>query len=370
MVNLNLQGNFFKLIPDEILQIRTLQRLDLSFNEGIQLRGISQLTSLQELRLEQIQLRTMEELLPLATQLTHLNVSNNLLNIIHPYLVRIPRLVYDRNPLWYHPEQTTHLTFCGRQLRELPVELFEIERIDSIDLSENPEIDVHHIQCLQTLFHCILSNCEWVSIHPEVFTLHQLQSLVLCNNKIDRLPGDIALLTQLEYLDLRDNYLTSLPKEVLELPELVSLDVSYNMLTELPPEFETLFDRQLDVTFDNNPYYDFSEQFEEQCVMYLITMMETNEQEELYGLSNHQILEKLHIYMGRYVSPPPTSTVVSSSFIKHINLLSSCARNTFESIYEEDEEEIEHHFTNDFALDQEEVEYEYDYSDFSNDMFL
>ncbi|KAM9785668.1 leucine-rich repeat-containing protein 47 [Neosynchiropus ocellatus] len=80
-----------------------------------------------------------------------------------------------------------------------------------------------------------VSQCpSWTELHVDIQKLTNLQSLILCRNKLSSVPNVIGSLRALKVLDLSVNNLNALPVEVTQLAELTTLNVSCNKLEALP----------------------------------------------------------------------------------------------------------------------------------------
>ncbi|XP_069550023.1 leucine-rich repeat-containing protein 47 [Brachyistius frenatus] len=80
-----------------------------------------------------------------------------------------------------------------------------------------------------------VSQCpSLTAIHEDVQHLTNLQSLILCRNKLASVPNVIGKLKSLKVLDLSVNDLKVLPEGIAELKELNTLNVSCNSLQVLP----------------------------------------------------------------------------------------------------------------------------------------
>ncbi|XP_062315693.1 leucine-rich repeat-containing protein 47 [Osmerus eperlanus] len=71
-------------------------------------------------------------------------------------------------------------------------------------------------------------------IHEDIKNLTNLQSLILCRNKLSFIPKTIGNLKSLKVLDVSVNNLKVLPDEITHLSDLNTLNVSCNNLTSLP----------------------------------------------------------------------------------------------------------------------------------------
>ncbi|KAK2898497.1 hypothetical protein QQF64_032276 [Cirrhinus molitorella] len=88
---------------------------------------------------------------------------------------------------------------------------------------------------LSLLNYLEISQCPSLhEIHDNIRHLSQLQSLILCRNKITSVPKGIGDLKAIKVLDLSVNQLEALPEEICALSELNTLNVSCNSITALP----------------------------------------------------------------------------------------------------------------------------------------
>ncbi|XP_043103914.1 leucine-rich repeat-containing protein 47-like [Puntigrus tetrazona] len=88
---------------------------------------------------------------------------------------------------------------------------------------------------LSLLNYLEISQCPSLhEIHENIRHLSNLQSLVLCRNKLTSVPKSIGELKAIKVLDLSANQLQALPEEVCSLSELNTLNVSCNSIAALP----------------------------------------------------------------------------------------------------------------------------------------
>lgn len=97
-------------------------------------------------------------------------------------------------------------------LQEIPSEVFELEYLQTLDLSEN----------------------NIAAIPPKIAQLKNLKTLVLRKNNISSLPEEIGELSNLSHLILGYNYLNDLPKSFARLQKLRELHLTSNLFTEIP----------------------------------------------------------------------------------------------------------------------------------------
>uniref|UniRef100_A0A1A7XRE0 Leucine rich repeat containing 47 n=1 Tax=Iconisemion striatum TaxID=60296 RepID=A0A1A7XRE0_9TELE len=91
------------------------------------------------------------------------------------------------------------------------------------------------IYSLQLLNYLEVSQCPSLTeIHEDIQQLTNLQSLILCRNKLAIIPEVIGSLKSLKVLDLSVNNLKALPEGITQLKELNTLNVSCNCLEVLP----------------------------------------------------------------------------------------------------------------------------------------
>ena len=120
-------------------------------------------------------------------------------------------------------------------LTKVPVEVFELKELKSLDLGSNqltelPEA-VTRLTALTTLD---LGSNQLTELPEAVTRLTALTTLDLNDNQLTELPEAVTRLTALTTLDLNDNQLTELPEAVTRLTALTTLDLNDNQLTALP----------------------------------------------------------------------------------------------------------------------------------------
>ncbi|XP_018602163.2 leucine-rich repeat-containing protein 47 [Scleropages formosus] len=88
---------------------------------------------------------------------------------------------------------------------------------------------------LSLLNYLEISQCPSLTeVHGDIGRLSNLQSLILCRNKLGSLPQELGALKVLRVLDVSANELRSLPDELSQLGELNTLNASCNRIEALP----------------------------------------------------------------------------------------------------------------------------------------
>ncbi|QHG18652.1 COR domain-containing protein [Nostoc sp. ATCC 53789] len=127
------------------------------------------------------------------------------------------------------------------KLTEIPAEVFELEWLEVLNLSDNQITTLPEaISRLQQLTTLDLSRNKLTTLPEAIASLQQLTTLDVSYNRLMTLPEAIACLHQLTSLNLKDNKLTTLPKAIASLQQLTTLDLSYNRLKTLPEVIASL----------------------------------------------------------------------------------------------------------------------------------
>lgn len=140
------------------------------------------------------------------------------------------------------------LKIRGKDLNDLPPEIFQILELEVLDLSPEREacIDYHltslpaGIGNLINLRVLMLDTNHLDDVPPELSLLGQLERLSLSNNHIRRLPDGFSKLRRLESLHLANNKFEAFPLALCDLASLRFLDFSDNLLPDLPDNVSRL----------------------------------------------------------------------------------------------------------------------------------
>lgn len=160
------------------------------------------------------------------------------------------------------------LDISNQWISDLPNELEELDRIESINLLGNcfesfPKV----LSRMTSLKEISLSSNNLSYIGPEIGELENLRILIVNYNNIDSLPKEIGKLKNLQYLEIGDNPINSIPEEIKNLTQLQELHIANfepsskrfseeqkKHIQELLPNCKIFFDANKDCY--NNKSYD------------------------------------------------------------------------------------------------------------------
>lgn len=139
------------------------------------------------------------------------------------------------------------------ELREIPLELFEMAELRSLRLMNTglkglPET----LAQLQKLEKLVLVGNVLPEIPELIFRLHKLKELHIKGCGVRSIPDGIARLTQLEQLVLPGNEIRVIPEAIRSLKALKWLDLTGNALTSVPP-FVVEMEELRDLSVFENP---------------------------------------------------------------------------------------------------------------------
>ena len=257
-------------IPSEIGLLGDLQKLDLSYNEGL-------VGPVPE------EIANLDNLLELLLQITNLCVPidplfNRFVEQLSVFIgIRCsdtPNLDRDALVAFYHSTGGPNWTKNTNWLSKLPIgqwdgvvtndegkvivlepaanmltgtiapEIGQLDSLRNLTLSDNQltgEIpaEIGQLASLEYLY--LGNNSLTGEIPAEIGQLGRLRELGLYQNQLTgTIPSEIGQLDSLLYLSLYGNQLTGIPEEIGQLQNLLSLTLAANRLTEIPPEIGDL----------------------------------------------------------------------------------------------------------------------------------
>ncbi len=145
------------------------------------------------------------------------------------------------------------LDLSHNQLSALPDDLPRLQKLRILFCSDNPFTELPKVlgQCAQLTM--IGFKANQIRTVPGESLPAALRWLVLTDNQIDALPGEIGRCTQLQKLMLAGNQLRALPPEMAACTRLELLRISANRLAELP-EFLLSLPRLSWLAYADNPF--------------------------------------------------------------------------------------------------------------------
>ncbi|XP_022107131.1 leucine-rich repeat protein soc-2-like [Acanthaster planci] len=157
-----------------------------------------------------------------------------------------PRLLRESNDP--NIRRYKHLKLSGRDLLDPPDILFELTKLEFLDLSPERETSLHfklmevprQLSRLQNLTVLCLGTNELKEIPAELCGLAKLERLVLSNNLLTHLPKEFRQLQRLQSLHLANNFFEEIPRTVFFLKNLEFLDASDNKISRLPRDVGNL----------------------------------------------------------------------------------------------------------------------------------
>lgn len=129
--------------------------------------------------------------------------------------------------------QITSINLSGRNLKDIPEEVFGCINLRKLNLSNNSisciPLKIRNLRKLEVLN---LTGNKLAQLHGGLFQLIKLKRLVLANNNIKSLPNQIEKLTKLEALMVQNNKLISINSDHLT-QQIRKLNISNNNITDI-----------------------------------------------------------------------------------------------------------------------------------------
>jgi Leucine-rich repeat (LRR) protein len=138
-------------------------------------------------------------------------------------------------------KQLLHIEINNNYVSALPVSLFSLEMLETLDLSFNRMLQLP--AAIGDLAHLKLLNLDGNllgSLPDSIGYLLRLKLLSVSSNRVTRMPDTLPACTSLTSLRLNQNILSILPNGIGLLPHLVRIEVSANPFTQLQIELALL----------------------------------------------------------------------------------------------------------------------------------
>lgn len=152
--------------------------------------------------------------------------------------------------------QITSLNLSGKELSQIPKEVFTCTNLKKLNLSNNNLLEIpKEINQLTKLEVLDLSNNQLRHIQAGLFYLKRLKTLNISHNQLKKLPIQIKRLSCLTSLMVQNNNLEEIDYKILP-PKLEKLNISNNNLKDI-----TWIDKLIDLKslwVNNNPIENFS----------------------------------------------------------------------------------------------------------------
>ena len=245
-------------LPDDILSLTNLTRLNIQSNKIRQLPPLGNFLKLVELRANDNALQSIPPSIGALTDLVTLEVSFNQLVMLpdelgdcrHLAAIRargnelktlpvtitklwmLEELMLDKNPLVRMP-----YGIASMPLRQLT---YDIELLQSPPLAiaaQGPEFTMHYLKLLraaETRGKLEIDELKLDMVPVEVCELYSLTTLSMQRDEIRLLPPIIAHLSRLESLTVAYNKIEQVPAFLTALHRLATLDLSHNLITLVP----------------------------------------------------------------------------------------------------------------------------------------
>ncbi|KAI8521445.1 hypothetical protein Bbelb_011990 [Branchiostoma belcheri] len=247
VIRADLRSRGFKAVPEEVVQLRDVEVLDLSNND----------------------LALLPQQLRFLTRLKELRLASNKLHVLPSVVLTFERLVglhLYQNELSSLPERFGLLTTIrvldlrGNRFATFPSAILSLTQLKELNISQNKIAVVpDNIEKLWQLTDLLMDHNQ-LSFLPETLgNLSQLRELRVQGNPLACVPECIKKLKRLQTLFLgnflglgqEDGYtISELPEDVAKLNLLTVMTVRGGLLTSLPDTFGTLRLKELDFSFN------------------------------------------------------------------------------------------------------------------------
>jgi len=228
LLHLSVARNSIYLISPHILLLEELESLDLSYNQIEAIPGIlTALTALRTLDVSHNQITVIPRAIGKCHSLTALVVDGN--RIVSP-----PPLILamgTKSALFYlqqlcDAETSGQIYLPGLELTELPMELAELTRVTSVDVSRNKLTTVRPLNLLSRVTSLNMSENRLKDVDSNLRDMLLLEELDLSKNRIVHLISSVRNMTSLRRLIISNNPIQELPHGLWALNSLQELQVT------------------------------------------------------------------------------------------------------------------------------------------------
>lgn len=249
---LKLRNTKLSWIPEELKELRSIKKLNLSRNNLSSLHGeLMYLNKLKFLLCHHN--RIFETDIPVELfnlqSLTVLDLSHNNLKVIPENLENCKSLVVLNlshnqmrslsKKIFVQLTELSYLNLSDNELKTIPPQLGRLTKLKTLILNNNPlkEYMMMQIERLKSLQHLHLSNTQrnLDNMKTDMMELDNLLELDLSHNQLPKVPDDLIHLNNLRKLNLSENSIETLPEDFGNWwPNLTNLNLSGNSLKRIP----------------------------------------------------------------------------------------------------------------------------------------
>lgn len=131
------------------------------------------------------------------------------------------------------PKAIKRLSLAKTRLKDIPLEVFELENLEELDLSRNQIREIPpQIRNLKKLRVLDISRNKLESLPSEIGYLKNLERLEAGRNNLFSIPESIGGCQSLEVLSLWENNLSTLPETLKKIPSLKEIDLRIIMFSD------------------------------------------------------------------------------------------------------------------------------------------
>lgn len=128
-----------------------------------------------------------------------------------------------------------YLLLDNNKIEELPLNVENLEQLEYLSLNYNPQINLLTSFCrlskLKNMRSISITSSSIKRLPDNIYLLENIEELQLNNNQLSSLPSTIAKLKKLKYIDLSSNKISSIPQSFKKLPKGVVMDLTGNKIS-------------------------------------------------------------------------------------------------------------------------------------------